>query len=276
MFKIILNMVIKFQIWVGVMINRIKEIMKYKELLFNLTKKELKLKYKNSVLGFFWSFLNPVVMLLVYTFAFKYVLKIQTENFAVFLLAGLLPWTFFQMSVQGNTFSLISNSALIKKVYFPREIIPLSLVFANFVNFLMTFIVLFISMFIFKVKISIALITLPLVLLVFLMITIGLCLLLSSINVVYRDVSHFVEVLFMAWFYLTPIVFSFDLVPDNLKIFTMLNPMTLVVETVRDCMIRGEMPRISYLVGMIAFGIIFMLIGHRVFRNIEKSFAEVI
>ncbi|MBB6698277.1 ABC transporter permease [Clostridium algidicarnis] len=258
------------------MINRIKEIMKYKELLFNLTRKELKLKYKNSVLGFFWSFLNPVVMLLVYTFAFKYVLRIQTENFAVFLLAGLLPWTFFQMSVQGSTFSLISNSALIKKVYFPREIIPLSLVFSNFVNFLMTFVVLFISMFIFKVKISIALITLPLVLLIFLMITIGLCLLLSSINVVYRDVSHFVEVLFMAWFYLTPIVYSFDLVPDKLKIITMLNPMTLVVETLRDCMIRGEMPRISYLLGMTAFAIIFMLVGHKVFSNIEKIFAEII
>ncbi|WP_426350486.1 ABC transporter permease [Alloiococcus sp. CFN-8] len=258
------------------MIERIKEIIKYKELLQNLTSKELKLKYKNSVLGFFWSFLNPVMMMLVYTFAFKYVLRIDTENFSVVLLAGLLPWTFFQNSVNSATTSIISNANLVKKVYFPREIIPLSLIFSNFVNFLITFIVLFLAIFIFQIKIGAAILLLPVVLVLLLGITIGLSLLLSSLNVIYRDVSHFVEIIFMAWFYLTPVVYSLDLIPDRFRNIILLNPMALVVESIRSVVLYNRIPEPKYFLGMLAYGIILLFIGSKVFRSIEKGFAETI
>lgn len=256
------------------MIDRIKEIIDYRELLKNLTVKELKLKYKNSVLGFFWSFLNPLLMLVIYTFAFKFVLKIQIENFSVFLLAGMLPWTFFQVSIMGSTNSLVNNAGLIKKVYFPREIMPLSLIFSNFVNFLITFIILFAALFVFKIKVGFSILLLPIILVLLLLITIGLSLILSALNVVYRDVSHFVEIIFMAWFYATPVVYSFELVPDKIKPLILLNPMTLVVQSVRDVVIYNKLPPAEYLLRMLITGIILIAIGYFVFSRIEKSIAE--
>lgn len=256
------------------LIERIKDILNYKELLQNLTVKELKLKYKNSVLGFFWSFLNPLMQMVVYTFAFKYVLKVPTENFSVVLLAGLLPWTFFQNSIMTGTTSIINNGNLVKKVYFPREILPLSLIFSNFVNFLITFIVLFLAIMVFQVKIGIAILFLPVILILLLGITIGLSLILSSLNVYYRDISHFVEILFMIWFYLTPIVYSVELIPQKFKTIILLNPLSLVVESVRDCVLYNRIPNGKYLLGMLAYALVLLVLGFKIFRDKEKSFAE--
>lgn len=256
------------------MIEKINEIIKYKDLLINLTAKELKLKYKNSILGFLWSFLNPLMMLIVYTFAFKYVMKVQIPNFTVFLLCGILPWTFFQTSIIGSTHSIVVNAGLVKKVYFPREIIPLSSIFSNFINYLITMIVLFLAILIFKVKIGVAIFLMPLVLILMLLFTIGLSLGLAALNVLYRDVSHFVEIVFMAWFYFTPIVYSMSLIPERFRIFLLLNPMTLIIESLRDTLINNQLPKISYLVALIIIDIIFVLLGYRIFSRIEKSFAE--
>ncbi|MBP1919674.1 ABC transporter permease [Youngiibacter multivorans] len=256
------------------MLKKIKEITVYKELLFNLTSKELKLKYKNSALGFFWSFLNPLLMLTVYTFAFKFIMKVQIENYSLVLLAGLLPWNFFNASVQGSTMSLVSNSQLIKKVYFPREIIPLSLIMSNFVNFLMTMIVLFAAMMLFGVPLGINILMLPVVLILLVMFTTGLSLMLSVLNVYYRDISHFVEILFMAWIYLTPVIYSFSMIPEKYRVFLMLNPMTLVVELIRDTTIRNVFPDLKFLVALLVVASITLAVGQRVFTKLERDIAE--
>lgn len=256
------------------MIDRIKELFGYKELINNLTMKELKLKYRNSTLGFVWSFLNPLLMLVVYTFAFKLILKVKIANFTVFLLAGLLPWIFFQGAVQMSTNSIVANSNLIKKVYFPREIIPLSIILSNFVNFLITLVVLFASVVIFKVKIGISIIMLPVSLLLLLLLVIGIALILSSLNVLFRDVSHLVEVAFMAWFYLTPIVYSLDMIPEKYRIFLLLNPMTLVVECIRASMVYNTMPKLIYILALTIIDILLIIIGYKVFMKLEKRFAE--
>ncbi len=256
------------------MLKKLKEIMEYRELFKNLTIKELKLKYKNSMIGFFWSFLNPLMMLVVYTFAFKYVMKITVPNFTVFVLSGLLPWTFFQGSIQGSTNSIVSNGALIKKVYFPREIVPLSQIMSNFVNFLITLLVLFLSLFIFKIKIGVSLIFLPIILLLMLSITIGISLALASLNVLYRDVSHFIEIIFMAWFYITPIVYPIDLIPKQYEKFILLNPMTLVIQSIREIIMNNSIPPYSYTIGLVLYSVIFIFIGQYIFGKIEKSFAE--
>lgn len=256
------------------MFKKIKEISIYKELLFNLTSKELKLKYKNSALGFFWSFLNPLLMLTVYTFAFKFIMRIEIENYSLVLLAGLLPWNFFNASVQGSTMSLVNNSHLIKKVYFPREIIPLSLIMSNFVNFLMTLIVLFVAMLIFGVPLGINILMLPIVLVLLVMFTTGLSLMLSALNVYYRDISHFTEILFMAWIYLTPVIYSFSMIPEKYRIFLMLNPMTLVVELIRDTTIRNVFPDVKFLVALFVVASIVLAIGQRVFTKLERDIAE--
>lgn len=256
------------------MINKFMEIAGYRELLYNLTMKELKLKYKNSALGFFWSFLNPLLMLMVYTFAFKFIMQVQIENYSVVLLAGLLPWNFFNASVQGSTMSLISNAGLIKKVYFPREIIPLSLIFSNFVNFLMTLVVLFIAMMFFRVPLGWNILMLPLILVLLVVFTTGFSLMLSALNVFYRDVSHFVEILFMAWIYLTPVIYSFEMIPQQYRIFLLMNPMTLVVELVRDATIRNVFPDVRYLGALAVVAFIMLFVGQRVFSRIERDIAE--
>ena len=256
------------------MVKKIKEITVYKELLFNLTSKELKLKYKNSALGFFWSFLNPLLMLTVYTFAFRFIMKVQIENYSLVLLAGLLPWNFFNASVQGSTMSLVNNSQLIKKVYFPREIIPLSLIMSNFVNFLMTLIVLFAAMMLFGVPLGINILMLPFVLILLVMFTTGLSLMLSVLNVYYRDISHFTEILFMAWIYLTPVIYSFSMIPEKYRVFLMLNPMTLVVELIRDTTIRNVFPDLKFLIALIIVASITLAVGQRVFTKLERDIAE--
>jgi ABC-2 type transport system permease protein len=256
------------------MLKKIKEITVYKELLFNLTSKELKLKYKNSALGFFWSFLNPLLMLTVYTFAFKFIMKVQIENYSLVLLAGLLPWNFFNASVQGSTMSLVNNSHLIKKVYFPREIIPLSLIMSNFVNFLMTLIVLFAAMMLFGVPLGINILMLPVVLILLVMFTTGLSLMLSALNVYYRDISHFTEILFMAWIYLTPVIYSFSMIPEKYRIFLMLNPMTLVVELIRDTTIRNVFPDLKFLLALLVVSSITLAVGQSVFTKLERDIAE--
>ncbi len=256
------------------MLKKIKEITIYKELLFNLTSKELKLKYKNSALGFFWSFLNPLLMLTVYTFAFRFIMKVQIENYSLVLLAGLLPWNFFNASVQGSTMSLVNNSQLIKKVYFPREIIPLSLIMSNFVNFLMTLIVLFAAMMLFGVPLGINILMLPVVLILLVMFTTGLSLMLSVLNVYYRDISHFTEILFMAWIYLTPVIYSFSMIPEKYRVFLMLNPMTLVVELIRDTTIRNVFPDLKFLIALIIVASITLAVGQGVFTKLERDIAE--
>lgn len=256
------------------MLKKINEIKEYKELLFNLTVKDLKLKYKNSALGFFWSFLNPLLMLVVYTFAFKFIMRVQIENYSVVLLAGLLPWNFFNASVQGSTMSLISNAGLIKKVYFPREIIPLSLIFSNFVNFLMTLVVLFAAMMLFGVQLGINILMLPFILILLVMFTTGLSLMLSALNVFYRDISHFVEILFMAWIYLTPVIYSFEMIPEQYRIFLLLNPMTLVVELIRDATIRNVFPNVGFLAALVGVATLMLFIGHKVFSRLDRDIAE--
>ena len=146
------------------LIDSIHEIYMSKELLINLTTKELKLKYRNSVLGFFWSLLNPIMMMAVYTFAFTFIMPQKQAHFTVFLLAALLPWNFFSAAVQGSTTSIVSNANLIKKVYFPREIIPLSIIFSNFVSFIITLSILFIAMAIYHITIGWVVIVYPLIL----------------------------------------------------------------------------------------------------------------
>lgn len=267
------------------MINTIKEVTKYikeilasKELLFNLTSKELKLKYRNSVLGFFWSFLNPILQLLVYTLVFKYFMKNSIHNFTVYLLCGLLPWQFFQTSVQASTGSIISNANLIKKAYFPREILPLSLIFSNFVNFIITLIILFFAVIITHTPIGIPLIELPLVLILLLLLTIGLSLILSSLNVLYRDIQHFVEVIFMLWFYLTPIVYNLNTMNTGklakYKFLLNFNPMKLITDCVKDNLYSNSFADPKKLLVVAILDLILIVGGLFLFRKIEVVFAE--
>jgi lipopolysaccharide transport system permease protein len=270
------------------MISNFKKLFAYRELLFSLTKKELKVKYRGSVLGFFWSLLNPVLIMLVYSFVFTIVLRQGIKEFAVFLLCALLPFNFFQNSVNYGAGCVIANANLVKKIYFPKEIIPLSIVLSNLVNFLLELVVLFVVLSIFKYKFYTYLYLLPLIILIEVFFVSGITLLVSSLNVLFRDLQHLVSILMMVWFFGTPIIYPLAMVPERFQFWMQLNPMAVFATFYRDIFYYVKFPdfvkyqdsfglyipdyRIILICLGVTFGIFFL--GYFVFKKIEPRFAE--
>ncbi len=262
------------------MITYFKNLFSYRELLFSLTKKELKVKYRGSALGFFWSLLNPILIMLVYSFVFSIVLRQGIQEFAIFLLCGLLPFNFFSNSVNYGASSVISNANLVKKIYFPKEIIPLSIVLSNLINFLLELVVLFVVLSIFKYKFYMYLYYLPVIIIIEIFFVSGFTLLVSSLNVLYRDLQHLVSILMTVWFFGTPIIYPLTMVPERFQFLMQLNPMTVFVTFYRDIFYFVKYPEGIYwpsweiiLIGLgITFG--FFFLGYYVFKRIEPRFAE--
>jgi len=216
-------------------IEKLKELYNHRELLWSMTVKELKVKYKRSVLGFIWSFANPIIMLAVFSFVFAILVRTgQMHWFVVYLMAGLLPWLFFVNTLMQSVGTIVGNPGLVKKVYFPREILPLAAVGANIFHFAMQLLVFFCFLLIIGWKFSIYFLLFPLVFLLEVIFTTALALFISAANVYLRDVQHFVEVATMAWFWITPIVYIIGQVYNilgkrGLMPLYLLNPMTHIV-----------------------------------------------
>jgi len=214
---------------------RFADLWRYRELLVGLVRTELKVKYKNSTLGFVWSMLNPALYLVVYYVVFQIILGSGIPNFPIFLLSGLLVWNLFFAGVAGATGSVVGGGALIKKIYFPREILPLASVGAALTHFFFQSIVLFLALILFQY--SVAWEYMPLIipaLLILLVLAAALGLFLSATNVYLRDTSHLLELVLLAWFWMTPIVYPFRLVSDRgglLPKLYMLNPVVWIVIT---------------------------------------------
>ena len=187
---------------------RLRELLRYRSLIVNLVVRELKARYKNSALGFLWSLLNPLGMMLVFWVVFDQVFQSDIEHYPIFLLTGLLPWNFFQASVLGGTSSIVGNGHLLKKVYFPREVLPIAAVLSQLVNFLLAFVVLFAALIFFPEGISSWLWLLPLIIVIQTVFSIGIVFILSTVNVFYRDTMMIIDVVMLAWFFLTPIFYE--------------------------------------------------------------------
>lgn len=256
------------------MISKLKEIYRFKYLIYNLVSRDLKVKYKGSILGFFWSLLNPLVMLIVYTLAFKYIIRIKVENFPIFFLCAFLPWSFLSSSLSMSVGSIKDNANLVKKVYFSREILPLSIVLSNLIQFLLTFIILIPALLFFKIKLGIPLAALPLIILFQTAFTIGLAYIVSSLNVFFSDVKHLLEIFLQVWFWLTPIIYPANLVPERYQFLYRLNPAVLFVESYRDSLLYNKMPSISSFIALFIIGFVVLTIGHLVFIRYNKRFAE--
>jgi ABC-2 type transport system permease protein len=206
----------------------------YRELWWELSRKELKVKYKNSVLGFAWSLLNPAMYLVIYYIVFQVLLGSGIENFPIFLLSGLLVWTMYSASLTAGAGSIVSNPSLVKKVYFPREVLPLATMGAAFLHFLLQFSVLIAALVAFRWSVSLEFVWLVLpALLVTVLLGSALGILLSAVNVYARDTQHLLELLVLLWFWLTPIVYPYMLIveklPEGWSWVARLNPMTSVV-----------------------------------------------
>jgi ABC-2 type transport system permease protein len=253
---------------------QLKEIYLYREMLKNLVAKELRARYKGSVLGFFWTFFNPLLMLIVYSLVFSFVMRVQTENYAMFLFVALLPWNYFATSVLQGAASLVQNSSLIKKIYFPREILPLSVVLTNLVNYLLSLFILIPALLIFKVDLTLALIAFPAILIVETLLVASLTFLVAIANVYFRDLEHIMGVLMMAWFFLTPVLYPADLIPQNAKFIFNLNPATPIIEAYRSIFYAGKWPQWDVL-GYLTIGLlVLVIISLVVFGRFQKTVAE--
>jgi lipopolysaccharide transport system permease protein len=257
-----------------------KTLFKYRELLFSLTKKELKVKYRGSVLGFLWSLLNPILVMLVYSFVFSIIMRTGVQEFAVFLLCGLLPFNFLSNSVNYGATSIVGNSNLINKIYFPREIIPLSIVLANLFNFLFELIALFIVLAVLGYPFYMYLYLLPALIVMQFFLVSGITLLVSALNVFFRDLQHLVSIIMMVWFFGTPIIYPIAMVPDRFQLILKGNPMTAFVMLYRHVFYYVKYPEDLMLptFKVIFFGIaatlaIFFL-GYFLFKRLEPRFAE--
>ena len=209
--------------------NVFKEIYNYRELLKTNIKKEIRGKYKGSWLGVLWTFLNPLLMLAVYAFVFPYILRVNVDNYTIFMIVALIPWNFFTTAIQSGTGSVVANGNILKKVYFPREIIPISITTSQLVNFLITCIIMAVFIIFSGVGFSAHVLLFPLLVLIQYILILGLTFILSALTVFVRDIDHFVSVILMLGFYATPIVYQGEMLPKKFQIFLKLNPMAQLV-----------------------------------------------
>ncbi len=263
----------------------IADMISHRELVRSLTAKEFKVRYKNAVLGFLWTILNPLLLMLVLTLVFRFFFEPKWEYtekypFPAFLLCGLIPWTFMAHSVSRCTSSLVDNASLIQKVYFPREIIPLSSILANFMNFLLSLVVLFFFLLLIRQLPSVWIVALPLIVFAELVFVVGICLATSSLHVFYRDVAYIVEVVLLIWWWGTPIFYPHQLVQDAEAVSPLLyrlymaNPMAAVVVSFRQIFLERRFPDGDLVATLFVVAFVSFFIGLAIFRRKQAVVAD--
>lgn len=253
----------------------ISEIYAYREMIFSLVHRDLKGRYKGSVLGFAWTFLNPLLQLAVYTMVFSIIMRSGIEDYYLYLFVALVPWIFFSTSISGGAGCIRAQGGMITKIYFPREVIPISYVTSQFVNMLLSLIVVFAVLVIAGKPMNIeALLFMPLIMVIEFLIALGMTMLISAITVYWRDVEYFVGIVMMAWQFATPVMYGLDQIPQALVPYFNLNPMTPVIVAYRDILYYGRMPEMQTLTNAVLFGIIVFAIGWTVFSKLKRHFAE--
>jgi len=236
--------------------------------------KDIKAKYAGSLLGISWALINPLLMMLALNFAFSFVLKVSIKNYPLFILSALMPWIFFSSALTESAFSIINQSALLRQFNINKELIPLSSIFANFINFLFGFLIIFPVWAIFKLEVIRHIPALLLVLFLHLLFTVGLGLLLSALNVFFRDIGQLLGVLFMLWFWMTPVFYSAEMVPASIRGFFYFNPMVLYLVSYRAILFEARAVSGFLIMGMSLWACASLIFGLWVFRRLEPHFAK--
>jgi lipopolysaccharide transport system permease protein len=251
-----------------------RKIIYLKDLTFALINKELKSKYKSATLGFLWIFINPLLQMIILTIVFSFFFKIQVENYPLFVFSGLLPWTFFSLSLQSGTSSLINNRDLIKKTNFSRSLLPISSVMAHLFNFILALLILACFVMIAKINLSLSLALLIPIILLETILSVSITLILSSLDIYYRDVSFILQSIIMIWFYATPIFYPISMVPEKYLFLYQFNPMVGITTIFQSIFLNKPMLSWNGLIISIAETIVLLLIGILVFKKRSKYFAD--
>lgn len=243
---------------------------KYSDLLRIIVVSNLKEKYMGSVLGYFWSLLEPLLTMLIYLFVFSVVVRFKVGNYPVFLLTGILAWNFLQMSTTTAVTSLTRNYNLIRKVKMPREIFPLADVIARMIEFILSLAILLVFTAYYKVQFTVNIILFPAVLILHFFFIYGISLFISNLNVIFRDVQRLQSVFMRFWFYATPVIYPASKVPESIRGVYMLNPMAVIVETYRAILLGTSFPDSIYIAESIAIITVIYFTGFFFFIKNEK------
>jgi lipopolysaccharide transport system permease protein len=253
-----------------------------RELLGSFVGRDITSKYKGTIMGLFWNVINPLVMLAIYTFLFSVVLRVKfdvddsTGNFALYLFCGMVPWLAFSESVGRSTGIIMAHQNLVKKTVFPLEILPCYVVISSLVTECFSLIILLgATLFVLK-HLSVYLIFLPLLLLLQLMFAMGLACFFASICVFFRDVAHVVNLMLLAWMFLTPIMYPETLIPERLRFIVWMNPMALLVSMFRNVVLEGSPPALWKLGAFSAWAVVVFCAGLFFFKKTKWEFADVI
>lgn len=249
-------------------------IYRFRWLLYELVKRDLKLRYRGSTLGIAWTLLNPILFMAVYTLVFSVFMKSNIPHYPLFLLSGLIPWMWLSSGISQSATSIVSGSGYIGKTLMPAEFLVVLPVLSNGVNFLITTaLLLFVSLAI-GMNIGWALLFLPILVIVEFCMTLGICALVAVVNVFYRDVEQIVSYVLTATFFLTPIFYTRSAVPENLQFLVTFNPLAGLVSAYQDVFYRGVRPQWNDIVSSIAFSAIMLVVGLACFNNARDSLGE--
>ena len=257
-------------------------IFEYRGLIWNFIKRDISSKYVGSLLGLYWSVINPIITLIVYIIVFGVFLNVRLPgntniwDFSLYFAAGFLPWTAFNESVTRASRSIIDNKNYIKKVPFPSEIFPVYTTLSEFVNLFIGLGIFFVLLLILKGVPTIFIVLLPLAILLQLMFTLSLAFFLSSGAVYFRDIPQILGALFMIWFWATPIAYTVNLIPEGLRWIVTLNPAYYMLEIYRDVLFYGKIPEIEILVPFLIFSIVMFVLGILFFRKTKRGFGELL
>lgn len=262
------------------MLLNLKQLLRYRELLRTLVMKDIRSRYKGSILGFAWNFAIPLLQLVVFWMLFGIILQVAPPGdypFAVFLFTGLLPWNFLANASNSGIYSILGSANLVKKIYFPLQILPLAKVLAEFIALLLGMIVLFVVLIAFGVGLSIYTLLLPIPLLVEVIFVAGFVYLFACANVFYRDVGHILTIIIMAWMYMTPVLFPVEIVAGKAtwaSAVLHLNPMTGVITTFHSLLLDQQMPDWFWLGYSTLAALLMFMIGFAVFNRYKYGFEE--
>jgi lipopolysaccharide transport system permease protein len=261
-------------------INNLKELSSYNEVIYALSAREIKSRYKQSVIGILWAIIQPFSLMVIFTIIFGNFFSLNSnENipYPIFVYCTLVPWTFFARSIGSSTGSLVGNALLVTKIYFPKEILPISLILANIFDLCIASLILFFMMIFYHIGFSINLLYLVPLFFVQLIFTLAISLFLSAANVFYRDIANAIALIIQIWMYATPIIYSTERIPVKYQsLYLILNPMAPIIEGFRNIIVREVPPDWFYLGISSLFSLCMLIFAYLYFKKAEIFFSDVI
>lgn len=253
-----------------------KMLWDYRELLWNLANREITQRYKQSALGYAWVILNPLFQLVVMSFVFDTILKVPSLGvpFILFLSAALLPWNLFTQSLTSSSNVLVTNSNLITKIYFPREILVYSTILAKLVDFGYSCFVFLAFIFFFHTPITIYYLWVPIILIVQIILMSGISLIVSAFNLFYRDIQYLLNLIILLWMYVTPIMYPVEIIPEQYRFLFSLNPMAVIVNAYRQVLLSNKSPNMASLAVAALVSLLIFSLGFALFKKMEGEFAD--